>query len=43
MVCIALVSAGHTDEELSAADQVVHSLRDLSPASIRDTFQQHIP
>ncbi len=42
MVCIALVSAGHTDEELSAADQVVHSLRDLSPASIRDTFQQHI-
>lgn len=41
MICIALVSAGHTDEELSAADRVVHSLRELSPAGICDTFQQH--
>lgn len=36
MKCIALVSAGHTDEELAAADRVVHSLRELSPAAIRE-------
>lgn len=35
MTCLALVSTGHTTEELAAADQVVHSLRELTPACIR--------
>ncbi len=41
MVCIALVSAGHTTEELSAADRVVHSLRELSPDNIRESLEKY--
>ena len=39
MKCVALVSTGHSVEELSAADVVVHSLRELTPTTFRDLLQ----
>jgi len=41
MVCIGLVSAGHTTEELSAADHVVQSLEELSPEIIHNIWMEH--
>ncbi len=41
MACIALVSPGHTAEELSAAELTVHSLSEITPQIIGEVSRKH--